>query len=130
MTWAQQDPASLVTPNIMSAGEGVVVVRPEAVRDAFYANCPAEEEAFAVSRLTPQGVEPFGAPVATTAERWGSIPRYYIECAQDRAINLPLQQAMHAASPCRKVFSIDTDHSPFFSAPEELSGILMEIGEE
>jgi hypothetical protein len=34
---------------------------------------------------------------------------------------------MHAASPCRKVFSIDTDHSPFFSAPEELAEILLEI---
>jgi pimeloyl-ACP methyl ester carboxylesterase len=130
MTWAQQDPASLVTPNIVSAGEGAVVVRAEAAHEAFYAQCPAAEQAFAVSRLKPQGVQPFGAPVATTAERWGRIPRYYIECARDRAINLPLQKAMHAASPCRKVFSIDTDHSPFFSAPEELAGILLEIAQQ
>ena len=129
-TWAQKDSASLVTPNLLPAGEGAVVVSPEAIRGAFYADCPAEDEAFAVPRLKPQGIEPFGAVVATTPERWGSIPRYYIECARDRAINLPNQQEMNRASPCRRVYSIDTDHSPFFSAPEELARILLEIAAE
>jgi pimeloyl-ACP methyl ester carboxylesterase len=128
--WAQQYPDSVVTANLMPVEEHVVIVRPEAVHEAFYAHCPVEDEAFAVRQLKPQGVEPFGAPVSTTAEGWGRIPRYYVECVRDRAIPLPLQQAMHRNSPCRKVFTIDTDHSPFFSAPEELAGILMEIGAE
>jgi hypothetical protein len=66
--------------------------------------------------------------VVTTAERWGRIPRYYIECARDRAITLKLQREMQKASPCRQAFSIDTDHSPFFSAPEQLADILSRIG--
>ncbi len=130
MTWSEQDPGSLVNGNVVSAMDGAVNFRREAAHAAFYASCPAEDEAFAISRLTPQGVQPFGDAVMTTPERWGRIPRYYIECVRDRAINLPLQRAMHGASPCRKVFSIDTDHSPFFSAPEELVRILMEIAED
>ncbi|UWZ82259.1 alpha/beta fold hydrolase [Occallatibacter riparius] len=130
MTWSEQDPGSLLNGNIVRAMDGAVNFRPEAAHAAFYANCTAEDEAFAVSRLMPQGVGPFADTVTTTPERWGGIPRYYIECVRDRAINLPLQQAMHSASPCRKVFSIDTDHSPFFSAPEELVRILLEIEED
>ena len=129
-TWAEQDSASLVNGNLVHAMDGAVSFRREAAHAAFYANCAAEDEEFALSRLTPQGVGPFGDAVRTTPERWGRIPRYYIECVQDRAINLPLQKAMHSASPCRKVFSIDTDHSPFFSAPEALVRILLEIAED
>jgi hypothetical protein len=75
-----------------------------------------------------QSTEPFQALARTTPERWGCIPRYYIECAYDRAITLDLQQAMQKQSPCRRTFSIDTDHSPFFSAPEHLADILAHIG--
>jgi hypothetical protein len=39
-----------------------------------------------------------------------------------------LQREMQKASPCRQAFSIDTDHSPFFSAPEQLADILSRIG--
>jgi pimeloyl-ACP methyl ester carboxylesterase len=129
-TWAQPDPESLVGRNLEPAGEGAVNIRPEAVHATFYANCAPEDEAFAASRLKPQGVAPFGTPVATTAERWGQVPRYYIECVRDRAISLSIQQEMHRRSPCRKTFSIDTDHSPFFSTPEKLAEILLEVGKD
>jgi hypothetical protein len=35
---------------------------------------------------------------------------------------------MQQQSPCRETFAIDTDHSPFFSAPEQLVDILLHIG--
>jgi hypothetical protein len=53
---------------------------------------------------------------------------FFIECARDRAITHGLQREMQKASPCREAFSIDTDHSPFFSAPEKLADILSRIG--
>jgi hypothetical protein len=31
---------------------------------------------------------------------------------------------MQTALPCAKTFTIDADHSPFFSRPDELAGIL------
>jgi hypothetical protein len=32
----------------------------------------------------------------------------------------PFQKLMLGASPCKQVLSLDTDHSPFFSRPDEL----------
>jgi pimeloyl-ACP methyl ester carboxylesterase len=128
MTWAQQDTESRVSPNLVTVTEGVVEVRPEAVHDAFYAHCFPEDEAFAKPRLKPQSIAPFFTPVVTSAERWGRVPRYYIECAADHAITLDTQREMQKHSPCQKAFSIDTDHSPFFSAPEVLADILARIG--
>ncbi|HET7104761.1 MAG TPA: alpha/beta fold hydrolase [Terracidiphilus sp.] len=131
MTWAAQDRGSMVNPATMvPLADGGFAFKPEHTRDAFYGECAEEDVVFAQARLRPQSGAPFGTPVLTTAEHWGRIPRYYIECMRDRAITPRLQREMQMHSPCRRTFSIDTDHSPFFSAPKQLADILMEIGSE
>jgi pimeloyl-ACP methyl ester carboxylesterase len=128
MTWAAQDKESMINPTTtFPVEEGVVGLNPEYLREALYAECSEEDIVFAQARLVNQSTEPFKAIVQSTAERWGAIPRYYIECSLDRAITLDLQQAMQKESPCRETFSIDTDHSPFFSEPEVLVDILEHI---
>jgi pimeloyl-ACP methyl ester carboxylesterase len=128
LTWATQDHGSMVNPTTVESQEnGAVVVKSEHRREAFYGNCTDEDFEFAQSRLAAQPGAPFGAPVGTSAAGWGQIPRYYIECERDRAITLKLQREMQKHSPCRETFSIDTDHSPFLSAPESLVDILLRI---
>jgi pimeloyl-ACP methyl ester carboxylesterase len=127
-TWASQDAETKVNPTTLNiAADGTTTVKPECAREAFYLQCSDEDFAFAQARLVPQSAEPIGKPVATTAARWGRIPRYYIECARDRAITLNLQSAMQKESPCRQTFSLDTDHSPFFSTPQGLADIFDQI---
>ncbi len=129
MTWASQDQESMVNPSTtIPRADGAIDFKPEHSREAFYGNCADEDAAFAESRLVAQSAAPLGTPVETTAERWGRIPRYYIECERDRAITLKLQREMQKHSPCRQSFSMDTDHSPFLSAPEQLADILLRIG--
>jgi pimeloyl-ACP methyl ester carboxylesterase len=128
-TWASQDSESKVNPSNLEIGpDGTTIFKRESAREAFYMQCSDEDIQFAQARLVPQSPAPIRTPVKTTAERWGRIPRYYIECARDRAITRKLQRAMQQASPCRQTFSIDTDHSPFFSRPQELADILQTIG--
>jgi len=127
-TWASQDRESMVNPStIDSLADGTIGFKPEYIRETFYGNCAEEDVAFAQSRLGAQSGAPFGTPVQTSAERWGRIPRYYIECERDRAITLKIQREMQRRSPCRQTFSIDTDHSPFFSAPDQLADVLLRI---
>ena len=52
------------------------------------------------------------------------MPRVYIECLQDKVIPAPLQRQMYAKLPCQKVVSLNTGHSPFFSAPQKLTESL------
>jgi len=128
MTWMQRDRHSLIHENIIPMNEKVVRFRMESVHEVFYGNCTNEDEDYAKSHFVLQAIAPSVAPVNTTAERWGLIPRYYIECAQDRALTVTIQREMQRYSPCLQSFSIDTDHSPFFSAPEKLATVLSTIG--
>ncbi len=125
---AQGDTEAHVLPNlIMAPDQTYATVREDAVKDVFYGDCSDQDVARAKSLLVPQAAAPFATPVHATAENFGRIPRVYIECLQDRAISPSVQTKMYTASPCQKVISMDTSHSPFFSAPEALAGHLASL---
>ncbi|MFZ5779451.1 MAG: alpha/beta fold hydrolase [Pseudomonadota bacterium] len=85
----------------------------------FYADVSPEDRYRAMERLRPQPLAISTTPVTLTEERFGSVPRWYIECKFDDAIRLNLQRAMVKMTPCT-VISMDCGHSPFYSNPEEL----------
>jgi pimeloyl-ACP methyl ester carboxylesterase len=119
----------MVGPNlVLSDDRRSATVRAEAIREAFYGDCSAVDAARATSLLVPEATAPMGTPVHTTAENFGRIPRDYIECLRDRAIPPPLQRQMYTTVPCREVISMDTSHSPFLSASQELADHLDRIG--
>lgn len=100
----------------------------EVANERFYHRCSPEDQAEACKRLYPEPMAPDQAPSGVTWERWGRIPRAYIECSDDIALDLETQQRkMQAAAPCDPVYTLDTDHSPFLCAPEALSVAMLEI---
>jgi len=69
-------------------------------------------------------------PLHLTAENFGRVPRFYIECTEDRAVTPYIQQKMYHDTPCKKVYKLPTSHSPFFSKPVELVDTFIEIAME
>ncbi|MFQ6616959.1 MAG: alpha/beta fold hydrolase [Fidelibacterota bacterium] len=125
---AEGDKEALVLPNmIMAEDQSYATVKEEALKEVFYGDCSHEDVTRAKSLLVAQAAAPFATPVNTTEEKFGRVPRVYISCLGDRAISPEVQEKMYRALPCEKVISMDTDHSPFFSAPEELSGHLLSL---
>lgn len=108
-------------------GREGVMLAPEAARAAFYNCCTPEDAAWAVSRLEPEPPAPMATPAGVTWERWGRLPRAYIECGRDNILSLEGQRRMQAAAPCDPVLTLDTDHSPFLSAPAELAEAMLAI---
>jgi len=118
---AQPDTENLVLRNLtFSEDQSAMTFNQDALKDALYNCCSDEDIEWAKSKLQAQASAPFAAPVQLSEERWGRVPRYYVNCLQDWAITPKSQKAMYTANPCEKVFVMDTDHSPFLSRPEEL----------
>ncbi len=120
------DTEALVLPNlIMAEDQSYATVRDEGIKQAFYGDCSDEDVARAKSLLVPQAAAPFATPVNTSEEKFGRVRRVYISCLRDKAITPAMQEKMYKAVPCEKVITMDTSHSPFFSAPEKLVGHLL-----
>lgn len=105
-------------------------LRPEGVRKFLCPLCPVTLVDEALPRISAEPAEPFETPMWTTAGNFGRVPGYYVECLRDRVLPLELQRRMHEAVPCRRVYSLDCDHSPFFSAPGDLAAVLHAVAEE
>jgi pimeloyl-ACP methyl ester carboxylesterase len=125
---AQLDHSSLVPANMVMSDDKVSsTMKDGSLRDAFYGECQEDDVALARSLLLPEPTLPLATAVRVTDGNFGRVPRVYIECLRDRAIPPALQRQMHAALPCRQVLALDTDHSPFFSRPDELTRHLLSL---
>jgi pimeloyl-ACP methyl ester carboxylesterase len=123
------NPEPMTAKRVISA-DGLSATMPsEIIPETFYGQCSEADVAQAMARLVPQATDPIKRTVTTTPERFGRVRRAYVKCLRDNAIPIAMQRAMIAAQPCEKVFTLDTDHSPFYSTPEELAGQLLELAD-
>ena len=95
-------------------------------RRVFYSETDALIVDRAFERFSPEPAANISWPLAASRERYGRVPRAFIECLRDAAIPIANQRRMVAAEPC-KVWTLDADHSPFYSCPQELARVLDEI---
>jgi len=119
---------SLVAPLVLRSPDGASLsLRDDGVREGFYGDCSAEDVVLALSLLRPEPAAPLSTPLRLSEERYGRVPRVYVECLRDRALPIAAQRSMHEALPCRQVLTLDTDHSPFLSRPDELVAHLLTV---
>lgn len=124
------DPDSLVTRSTIIDEQGLTArIRDESLREVFYHDCTDEDVALACRLVSPEPLPPLTECVNLSPRRAGRVPAAYIECRQDRALILPLQQAMHEAAGCQRIAALETGHSPFFAAPDELADRLHQLSE-
>jgi len=122
---ARRDTESLVPPNMLPAASGVTCrLREDVIREALFGDCTAADYECALSRMTAEPLKPLVTPLRISAPRFGSVPRAYIECSRDRTITLAAQREMQAALPCDPVVTLESDHSPFLSRPQDLARLL------
>jgi pimeloyl-ACP methyl ester carboxylesterase len=95
----------------------------------FYSGCSAEDADWAIAHLHPEPFQIMGTPASVTWERWGHVPRAFIECSEDAVLPLAKQREMQAPAPCDPVLTLKADHSPFLCAPDALARAMLAIGE-
>ena len=62
-----------------------------------------------------------------TPERFGSVPRLYVEATLDRSVPIVTQREMQRLVPGARVVTLDSDHAPQLSARDELAAALAEF---
>ncbi|MEX1241948.1 MAG: alpha/beta fold hydrolase [Cyclobacteriaceae bacterium] len=96
-------------------------------KEGLYHDCDDHITELAKVLLSPEPSITGVTPLRLTENNFGRVPRYYIECTEDRAVTPFIQQKMYRETPCKKVYTLATSHSPFFSQPDELVDTLLKI---
>lgn len=107
------------------AEHGSSSVSPEGALTCFLQDCPPEKARQAASLLRPQ---PEGGRAMTnrlTPERFGRVPRLYVECLRDCSVLPPLQQLMLRLTPGARHLAIDSGHVPQLACPQALTDLLL-----
>ena len=126
--YSLQDTGGVLKPYVTPYPElNAHTLQPAIYKEGLYHDCDDYITELANVLLSHEPVESGITPLQLTEENFGSVPRYYIECTEDRAVTPFIQQKMYEETPCKKVFSMATGHSPFFSQPEKLAAIFCEI---
>ncbi|MCK8672324.1 alpha/beta fold hydrolase [Rhodococcus sp. NPDC003382] len=127
------DSLDLVPPVGISAwlqptadGRGTVVP-PEAGAAVFFHEAAVADAIGAARRLVPQLETARLMAPTWTPERFGSVPRLYVEATLDRSVPIVTQREMQRLVPGARVVTLDSDHAPQLSARDELASVLAEF---
>jgi pimeloyl-ACP methyl ester carboxylesterase len=107
--------------------EGFFTVAADKLQECFYGMCSNEDAENAIRRLRPQALAPLVTPLSLSDENYGSVRRCYIECSEDKAISPGMQHRLRDNAPVSKSVVLKTDHSPFYSCPEQLVDALISL---
>lgn len=113
---------ALISPVANGAG---TAVDPARAAPVFAQLSPKELVEAALPRLLSEPHGPRSTKLHLTADRWGSLPRTYVECTEDRTIPIASQRLMQSRSPGARVVTLEADHSPYLSKPDELTAALI-----
>jgi len=97
---------------------------PEAGVQLFAHRSPPGLAQAAMRRLVAEPMGPLATELQLTPERWGSVPRTYVECLHDRTVTIAQQRKMQELASGAQVVTLDSDHSPFLCVPEALAEAL------
>ncbi|MCD9558895.1 putative methylesterase 11, chloroplastic [Datura stramonium] len=98
------------------------------LKDLLFNHSPFKDIALASVSMRSIPFSPVLEKLSLSDIKYGSIRRFYIETTEDNSIPIALQRSMISQNPPERVFHLKgADHSPFFSKPQALHRILVEI---
>ncbi|PLX36333.1 MAG: alkyl salicylate esterase [Hyphomicrobiales bacterium] len=100
-------------------------VPPEAGARIFLNDVPYDTALIGARNLTPQAEGGRSIVAEWTPERFGTLPRLYVECERDLSVVPAFQRRMQELVPGAERVELDTGHAPQISAPEKLAGALL-----
>lgn len=112
----------------LSEDKSYALVKEDEMQNAFAHDIPKEAFDQAKPNIVPEPAAPLMYELEITNENFGSIPKYYVECTEDRAIPIAVQRAMYDGK-VEKVFSLKSSHTPNFSQPDKLAEILLTLNQ-
>ncbi|KAJ8759528.1 hypothetical protein K2173_007145 [Erythroxylum novogranatense] len=100
------------------------------MKGLYFNQSPAKDIALAMVCMRPIPLGPILEKISLTPEKYGTGRRFYMQTLDDHALSPDVQEKLVRESPPEGIFKIKgSDHCPFFSKPQSLHKILLEIAQ-
>ncbi|KAK4789051.1 hypothetical protein SAY86_020370 [Trapa natans] len=100
------------------------------MKGLYFHQSPAKDVALAMVSMRPIPLGPVMEELWLSPEKYGSCRRFYVQTLDDHALSPDVQEKLVRENPPEGVFKIKgSDHCPFFSKPQSLHKILVEIAQ-
>ncbi|XP_044512233.1 putative methylesterase 14, chloroplastic [Mangifera indica] len=98
------------------------------MKGLYFNQSPTKDVALAMVSMRPTPLGPIMEKLSLSPEKYGTGRRFYVQTLDDRALSPDVQEKLVRENPPEGVFKIKgSDHCPFFSKPQSLHKILVEI---
>jgi len=111
---------------ILSVDGKTSKVKPDSCADFIYNDIPRDEALVIAERLCPESNVAQQQAVVLN-DKFSNIPKAYVRCVLDQTVDISLQDKMVAETYCGEVYTLETGHCPFESAPRDLANILLSM---
>ncbi|KAH6763825.1 methyl esterase 12 [Perilla frutescens var. hirtella] len=96
----------------------------------YFNQSPTKDVALAMVSMKPIPLGPMMEKLSLSAEKYGMGRRFYVQTLDDNALSPDVQEKLVRENPPEGVLKIKgSDHCPFFSKPQSLHKILLEIAQ-
>src|SRR5262249_871306 len=95
--------------------------------DRLFGTSDEAVRAEAASHLRPEPCAPMMTKLKLTPERWGRLPKIYLETRRDDIVPLGAQRAMIARNKPDAVIPLEMGHSLIRTDAEAISALLVDI---
>lgn len=127
---AFSDPDSKLGPALVpSADQLTIDVLRDQLTYLFINDGSQKDKDQVIANYRAEPAIPFTNKVTLTKENFGAVEKVYIKTLQDVVISPSLQDRMIAGAGIKTVYSVNTSHSPFLAQPEEVSALLLKVGQ-
>ncbi|XP_050230478.1 putative methylesterase 14, chloroplastic [Mercurialis annua] len=100
------------------------------MKGLYFNQSPTKDVALAMVCMRPIPLGPIMEKLALSPEKYGIGRRFFIQTLDDHALSPDVQEKLVRENPPEGVFKIKaSDHCPFFSKPQSLHKILLEIAQ-
>jgi len=127
---AYSDSASRLGPLLVpSADQLTLDVKHDSITYLFVNDGDPAVKSLVLANYRAEPAIPFTNKVTLTKENFGSVDKVYIKTLQDIVISPAIQERMIAAAGIKKVYTVNTSHSPFLAQPHTVSDLLIKAGQ-
>ncbi|KAF5731546.1 putative methylesterase 14 chloroplastic [Tripterygium wilfordii] len=100
------------------------------IKGLYFNQSPSKDVALAMVSMRPTPLGPIMEKLSLSGEKYGTSRRFFVQTLDDRALSPDVQEKLLRENPPEGVFKIKgSDHCPFFSKPQSLHKILVEIAQ-